>query len=247
MKRKHMFMQVRAVEDTDDGAFELDAVASSGAIDRDGEIIDQRAWEKHLPRFEDNPVILAAHMHRLSDGRSPVIGSAVSIGIDEGKLQMRVRFAGTQLGKEYAQLYRERHMRAFSVGFIVHAEEPRQIEGKRINTITEAELLEVSAVAVPANPEALSRSRAAAFGDDQAEAILAALRDQVAELKGWISDQIDEIRTLALPDDGDPYDDDINAGGGVDPGPADGPASDPAKGERRSALSTAASELLAGI
>jgi HK97 family phage prohead protease len=243
MKMKHVFMQVK------DGAggegYDIEAVASNAAIDRDGEIIDPGAWGKHLPTYRSNPVILAAHMHRLGDGRSPVIGSAREIDVRDGALVMRVRFANTELGREYKTLYADGDMRAFSVGFIARAEEPRQIEGKRINTITEAELLEVSAVAVPANPEALSRSRAAAFGDDQAEAILAALRDQVAELKGWISDQIDEIRTLAAC--GDDYDDDINAGGGVEPGPADGPASDPAKGERRSALSTAASELLAGI
>ena len=179
MDPKFVFAEVKAF--SADGF--LDAVASTGTFDRDNEIIEPEAWRKSLDRFRANPVILSAHQHRLSSGSSPVIGSAVEIGIQSGGvLGFRMKFAGTPLGKEFEQLYREKHMRAFSVGFIPVKGEPRQVEGRaaKVYVHTEVELLEISAVPVPANPEALARMRAAAAAglDDEA---LVKLADLVME------------------------------------------------------------------
>ena len=147
---------------------ELEAVASTGAVDRDGEIISPSAWKDSLDSYRANPVILATHQHRLASGDSPVIGSASRIDVDEKALTFAMRFAGTELGKQYAQLYREGHMRAFSVGFIPQegSQESRDVDGKsqRIYVHSRVQLLEISAVPVPANPEALARMRAAMAG-----------------------------------------------------------------------------------
>ena len=147
---------------------ELEAVASTGSTDRQKEVILPEAWQKSLPTYRANPVILATHQHRLTTGSSPVIGSASAIDVSPDELAFRMTFAGTPLGREYEQLYREKHMRAFSVGFLPVAGEWRtvKVDGKdeRMWVHTEAELLEISAVPVPANPEALARMRAAMAG-----------------------------------------------------------------------------------
>ncbi len=166
---------------------ELEAIASTGTIDRDNEIIQPEAWQGSLEGYRRNPVILATHMHRLATGDSPVIGSASQIAVAEDGLTFRLRFAGTELGRQYKQLYEEEHMRAFSVGFIPingqWQDFNRQGKPKRVYVHSEVELLEISAVPVPANPEALARMRAAMANStaaDQLETKLAAIKADVA-------------------------------------------------------------------
>ena len=250
MDLKFVFAEVKAF--SADGF--LDAVASTGTFDRDNEIIEPEAWRKSLDRFRANPVILSAHQHRLPSGSSPVIGSAQEIGIRDGGLEFRMKFAGTPLGKEFEQLYREKHMRAFSVGFIPVKGEPRQVEGRasKVYVHTEVELLEISAVPVPANPEALARMRAAAAAglDDEAlarladlvmerlkaplaEAVQSAIRNpqsaienverQIAELIAKTGEVSDLLAALA-PDTLGP---DVGGAGGGTEGRAAAPAADP--------------------
>ena len=229
---------------------ELEAVASTGVTDRQKEIILPEAWQKSLPTYRANPVILATHMHRLSDGSSPVIGSASEIKVSPGELAFSMTFAGTALGKEYEQLDREKHMRAFSVGFIPVAGEWRtmKVAGKdeRIWVHTEAELLEISAVPVPANPEALARMRAAMFGPPAATdkidtdglakevaslvlpSVLNASNEFNTKLEAKLAvvlDRIAEINELLLLTDADAEPDKRHAAspGGRTPRTADGP------------------------
>jgi len=227
---KFMFAQVKGFEGD-----ELIAVASTGALDRDNEIIDPGAWGESLDGYRANPVILATHQHRLASGSSPVIGSASTIDATEKGLIFKMKFAGTALGREYEQLYREGHMRAFSVGFIPidgkwedlnrgaldtaaggkaaeAAKRPPAERGspsqglKRVWHITKAELLEISAVPVPANPEALAAMRAAgamgAADEGLATTIAAEIMLAMAEfdLAGKLADRLTATGTGALSD-----------------------------------------------
>ncbi len=149
------FLQVKSV---DEKARAITALASNDALDRHGEIILPSAFTKYLPRYLANPVFIASHCHRLADGRSPVIGSAAKAWVDKAGLWVVMKFAETELGEEYWQLYRTKHQRALSVGFIPHEYEYREVEGVQRQVFTVVELLEISAVAVPSNPEALSRA-----------------------------------------------------------------------------------------
>lgn len=137
----------------------LTAVASNASLDRDGEIILPTAFTKHLDRYRANPVILAAHTHRSFDGWPTIIGSAAKIAIEEGELWFEMRFAETDLAKQWQSLYESGHAKAFSVGFIPMAGDFKQMPDKSASVYvhTEVELLEISAVAVPANPEAVAR------------------------------------------------------------------------------------------
>lgn len=137
------------------------AAVSDEVIDRDGDIVTAEAMRAAMPGFMRNPVILAAHTHRLADGRSPVVGHVVKWWAEGSKTVCEIEFADTDLGRDYFALYSGKIQRAFSIGFRPLKQERRVIDGKSVNVITEIELFEISAVAVPSNPEALSKSHSA--------------------------------------------------------------------------------------
>ena len=105
-----------------------------------------------------NPVILAGHSHKLDDGKSPVVGSCVKAWVDKAAFWILIEFAKTALGQEYWELYRDKHQRAFSIGFRVKQGEDQIIDGQRVYVVSELELFEISCVPVGANPDALSKS-----------------------------------------------------------------------------------------
>jgi hypothetical protein len=138
----------------------ITVIISSGSVDRDGEIIDPAAIEDAWVGFMRNPVLLAAHQHRLSDGKSPVIGKVLSGKRSGNEFIADVQFSTTPLAEEYWTLYKDKTQRAFSIGFIGKKSEMRLIEGQKIKVWTQIELLELSAVPVPSNRDALSKSAA---------------------------------------------------------------------------------------
>ena len=120
------------------------AVASSGALDRHGEIVEQAGWE--LKNFKKNPVLLWAHDHTI-----PAIGKAENIRIDgEGK-KARLLFEPvfheiTDFGKAIKKMFDEKILNSFSVGY-----KPIDVEDNKYIT---QELLEISAGNAPANADA---------------------------------------------------------------------------------------------
>lgn len=153
-------VQALFVKSIDTEKRQITAIASTGSVDRDGEIILPSAFKETLPQFMKNPVILACHQHRLSDGRSPVVGKAVKAWLDKKALHVVIEFAKTELGDEYWHLYRDGFQRAFSIGFMHGRDDYTQetIDGRPVKVINKVELLEISCVPVPSNREALSKS-----------------------------------------------------------------------------------------
>ena len=133
------------------GAGTFEVIASTSVIDRQGESIDQSGWE--LDNFLKNPVMLWAHNY----GELPV-GVAEQVEVNDTGLVIKGRFADGKANPKAEQirlLYEDEILKTVSVGFI-----PKERNG---NIITKAELLEVSFVPVPANPEALSLALAKGF------------------------------------------------------------------------------------
>jgi HK97 family phage prohead protease len=135
-------------------------LASTADVDRDGERILPSAFENTIPDFMKNSIFLACHAHRLDSGEPPVIGKIIRAWVDaKVGLWIIVEFATSELGEKYWQLYRDNFMKAVSVGFIPIKWHEEIIEGERVRTYDEVELIEVSAVAVPSNRGALARSK----------------------------------------------------------------------------------------
>ena len=121
-------------------------IASTEDSDRSWEIIKASWWD--YQNFMKNPVIIANHVYKIEN----IVGKATSISVMDNKLVIEWVFSeANPLGKLLADLYDEWMVKTVSVWFIPKS---RQEDNKRI--ITNAELLELSFVAVPCNPNALS-------------------------------------------------------------------------------------------
>jgi HK97 family phage prohead protease len=134
------------------------AAVSSEAVDRDDEIVSAAAMKAAMTAYMKNPVILAAHTHRTSDGTPTTVGKVTKWWQEDSKTFAEIEFADTPLGQQYHTLYAEKFQRAFSIGFKPIKQERRTIDGKSVVVYTEIDLYEISVVPVPANPEALSKS-----------------------------------------------------------------------------------------
>jgi HK97 family phage prohead protease len=126
----------------------LEGVFSTSDKDRHGDIVEQ-AWD--LMNYKKNPVIL--NSHRYNDALD-VVGKATDIYVKDGKLQGKIKFAVKEnpIAKTIFEMYAGGFLKAFSVGFM-----PKKFDND--GKILESELLEISAVAVPANAMALAKAK----------------------------------------------------------------------------------------
>ena len=184
----------------------LSFILSTDEVDRHGDVISPDGWD--LESYRSNPVFLWAH-----DYARPVIGRALQTWTDSRRLMAQVEFAPTPFAQEVAALYAAGYQRGVSVGFKpLSYEERRQEKTGAVIGIRflEQELLEASAVPVPANRNALRRAlteapRAGEFlrrsgqGDSPAQEAWPLLTARVDEL----DKAVQEIaRTLSVLDPG---------------------------------------------
>lgn len=159
-------------------------VLSTDEVDRHGDVVAADGWT--LESYRKNPVLLWAH-----DYRHPAIGRAVELWTEPHRLLAKMEFAPTEFAQEVAALYRAGFQWGVSVGFKPLRFEERRDEktGAYLGVrFMEQELLEVSAVPVPANRNALRRTRgnmtlaadSAAF--DTVWPVLAGQVDELAKL-----------------------------------------------------------------
>ena len=127
-------------------------VASTDAIDRYGEVVEQD-WR--LDNYKRNPVVLWSH-----DPHDLPIGKALDVRVDNGKLKARIVFAAHAKAQEIAQLWNDGFLNAISVGFYPTNVRFEKRDGKDVPVLSGNELLEISVVGIPANPEALAEERA---------------------------------------------------------------------------------------
>jgi HK97 family phage prohead protease len=133
------------------------AVISTGTVDREEEVLLPRGGS--FDTYLKNPVVLWAHQY----DEAPI---ARTLWIKSGnkKVTAKAQFAETPRAEEIYQLFKGGYLNAFSIGFLPtksHEPKPDEIQkrpewanARRI--YDEWELLEFSAVPVPANPEALA-------------------------------------------------------------------------------------------
>lgn len=132
----------------------LIAIASTSVEDRHGEVVEVEGWD--TKNFKSNPIMLWAHDHS-----EIAIGKAKNIKVDKSGNSPSLMFEPvfhdkTEKARAIKALYEgwtdedgvyyEPVLNSFSVGF-----RPLDTDGNRY---TKQELLEISAVNVPANPEA---------------------------------------------------------------------------------------------
>ena len=125
--------------------------------DRYGDIV--RSSGAKLKNFRKNPIVLFGHRHDL-----PAVAVVKKIKKEKERVRALVEFAETDLGMELYYLYSNGYMKAWSIGFIPlkweAIEDDDDSDGSLWGPvdIKSWELLELSAVAVPACPSALTNS-----------------------------------------------------------------------------------------
>ena len=184
------------IKDGDDGV--IVATASTGAIDRDGEIIVPGAFAKSLDRFVNDGAILACHQHRLPDGSPPMIGRPIYAKYtDQGALEVGFKLGTSELAQKWAAAKADGTWRGVSVGFMPTDGEYKSVEGRNVYHHKEAELFELSGVPVGSNRDALLKGMGLVdtniFAELKAEGIpditklLASVKtDIIAEVKATI-------------------------------------------------------------
>lgn len=146
MENKLLHTVAHVDKQVSEGVIEA-VVGSTSVLDRQGEIVEQSGWE--LKNFQKNPVILWGH--NVEQTRPP-IGKAEKVWVDgdgkRSKLMFKVKF--DLLDTFAAEIYRkvkEGFINTVSVGFMPL----ERVDNKYLKN----ELLELSFVPVPANPEAV--------------------------------------------------------------------------------------------
>ena len=128
-------------------------------VDRGNDLIDPKAWE--LDNFQTNGIILFNH-----DRDNPV-GRAVKIEVNDDGLFVKAKMSDSDHPEvsRIRDLVKDGVLRAFSVGFDPKTSAEEEIEGKKVNMIKQAELLEISIVSLPMAERSLFNVSAKALAD----------------------------------------------------------------------------------
>jgi len=140
-----------AAVEAEDASRRLRVTISTDARDRHGDILEPGGAQ--IAAFLKNPVVLWAH-----DYRSLPIGRCASLAREGGAIKAEIAFAPTPFAREVYDLYAKGFLRAWSVGFLpltweVLEDEEGKFGGYHVRSW---ELIELSAVPVPANADALT-------------------------------------------------------------------------------------------
>jgi HK97 family phage prohead protease len=142
------------------------------SLDRQGDIVLPGAFTKALPSFmADGGLVLSDHDNRTG----AVIGTLIDAREDQRGLLVDVKFSATKAGQEVRKLMAEKALRKMSIAFYAKAQRmtekqvlgvwanynytPGPIQKSRIKDGARIigqveEIVEVSVVPIPANPEA---------------------------------------------------------------------------------------------
>ena len=118
-------------------------VASTEGQARDGLVIEARGWQ--LDEYKANPSVLWAHDYR---GERLPIGRAADVWVDGDRLMADILFDQEDpFAVAVEKKYRSGVLSSVSVGW-----DSLEVDGRRV---TKANLLDISAVPVPGDPDAL--------------------------------------------------------------------------------------------
>lgn len=141
---KRLEFKATAVAKDASGDCIIEGYANTSTKDRVGDVVLPKAFEKSLPTFLKNPILLANH-----DWNDPC-GKILHAEITDKGLYVKARISDTR--PDIKTLINEGCLSTFSIGYNeVDADFDEQTKTKYVK---ELELLEISVVTVPANTEA---------------------------------------------------------------------------------------------
>lgn len=164
-------------------------VFSDGSVDRYGDTIDARGWQ--LDGYNANPVALFGHD---SASVENVIGKARNVRVEGSRLVGDIEFAEATVNPNAEivfQMIKGGYLSTVSVGF-APIEWAQTKDRKRPGGIDfkKQELLEISVVPIPANPNAVALARAAGIDVDRLKLV-----ERAAAAADW---KVGASRTLSV-------------------------------------------------
>lgn len=163
---KKIFIEAKLQKSGDKITF----VASDETLDRAGEVVPISSWD--LTNFMLNPVLLVDHDYSVEK----IVGRASNIRIENKQLLFEPEFHNiTELAKTVDEMVNKEILNTVSVGFIAHGPIKDGDTGRN-------ELLEISFVAVPANPSA-----------QRLKSLIEAAKEKTADIEAWTKNKEKEI------------------------------------------------------
>jgi len=162
-------LATRAAPPPADQARTVAFVAATAAVDRHGTVILPQGIRTDA--FVRNPVFLWGHDGYggpgMPSGLGHVLGRVVALRASPEAFEVEAEFAPAEvnpLAEQALRLGRAGFLSAVSIGFLPLESRAETREGRMVTVFTAVDLLEVSLVPVPSNPEALALLRAVAAG-----------------------------------------------------------------------------------
>lgn len=133
----------------------IEFTASDDTVDRYDEVIDAKGWD--LTNYKRNPVFQNSHKY---GDIAFTLGKSLVTEVRGNALVQRIEFAVeiNPMAKLAYELYRGGFLNAVSVGFIPLEWQDGGGANKFARKFLKQELLELSAVSIPANPNALQNA-----------------------------------------------------------------------------------------
>jgi HK97 family phage prohead protease len=140
------------------GDRQVEVIASDATRDRMGDVLVPGGCD--ITNYRRNPVVLAQH-----DANQPIARATVSVGVDRVTALIEFPPAGTSATSDsYLRLMKTGVISAVSVGFLPVEWEPLRDGGLKY---TRWELIELSCVSVPANPNAIVTGKSVGEADSR--------------------------------------------------------------------------------
>lgn len=147
------------IKKVDDNENIITVVGSQMIKDRDNEIVDLKSM--NLKFYKDNPAFIWSH--RPAETPENVLGHAKKVWTEDDKLMFKLEFLPENVNPRadmVRKMYQVGALKAFSIGFRITSPDDVEFDDKKKVTILKnAELFEISACVIPANPRALIQSK----------------------------------------------------------------------------------------
>ena len=169
------------VDVSEDDDWIIEGYATTPDLDRDNEVIDEKAVTDSLTRFMTNPIILYQHDH------NEPIGTILEAKYDRKGLKIKAKISKTEQ-KIWTKI-KEGILRAFSISALVIDTVWDKV--KKLTRITKMDILEVSIVSVPANPVSLFSAVSKAVKSIQSDLKMTE-EDQITEEKPTQEEQVSQ-------------------------------------------------------
>ncbi len=120
--------------------------------DHQGDVIVKGAFSESILKIKNGGIpLLDTHNSTCSD----VLGTVIDAFEDDHGLYITAKLADTPMVEECRQKMLQGHLNKMSIGFFTVKQSFKEHNGEEIRFIEQADLMEISVVAIPANPKAI--------------------------------------------------------------------------------------------